>query len=54
MCSDGVLVGVYDDVFRSVISTCRGVLPTSRAIWVSVLIFSGIRFKSAMRIGRMS
>jgi hypothetical protein len=38
----------------SVISTCKGELPSKRSSWVSVAILVGMRLTMAMRSGRMS
>ena len=39
---------------KSSISICSGVLPKSRASWVSVTILVGIRFNTKLRSGRIS
>ena len=44
----------WERTCKSSSSTCNGVLPSTRASWVSVVIFVGIRFKIRMCSGRMS
>ena len=54
MCSMGVFFGVWLLSFMKLISSCSGVFESSRTRSVSVVIFSGIRFRMTMRSGRMS
>jgi hypothetical protein len=54
MCSAAVLRAACSVMRISWKSICSGVAPISRANWISVWIFLGIRFRSPMRNGRMS
>ena len=54
MCSMGVFFGVWLFSFINAMSICSGVFESRRTRSVSVVIFSGIRFRMTMRNGRMS
>ena len=54
MCSMGVCFGVWLLSFIKLISSCKGVFESSLTRSVSVVIFSGIRFRITMRNGRIS
>ena len=54
MCSSGVFFETWLSTCTSVSSTCSGVFPRSLESWVSVAIFVGIRFSSAILSGLIS
>ena len=54
MCSMGVFFGVWLFSFINVMSSCKGVFDNSLTRSVSVVIFSGIKFRMTIFSGRMS
>ena len=54
MCSWEVFLDTWPEGAMSSNSICSGVLPRTRASWVSVSTLVGIRFKSRICSGRMS
>lgn len=54
MCSAGVFLETWPEIFRKSISNCNGVFDSRRIRSVSVVIFNGIRLRITMRNGRMS